>query len=272
MTVLANANTGLTANDVFFFGSAIGDAGVSNTSTIFKVSAVDTTITQTHVAPVGSNNPITNVFDFNRDGAVGTADITLDQTHGTTNVTGLQVINIGAGGPFAPLPPAPIDQVPVVDPNGSDPGTYTATWYGSGPVSAVDPTNTPHGATVTDADDTNLTSMTVSIASPQTHDVLNATASGTIAISGNGTNTLIFTGGSSLADYQATLRTLTYNNTQPGEATGPKTINYHGRRSAWRHRHGKLRDHAWRTSTVAERFLFYSASGYDKTGEHGPAT
>ena len=106
MTVKATANTGLAANDVFFFGNEIGDTGASNTATIFKVSAVDTTGTQTHVATVGSNQPITNIYDFNRDGAVGAADITLDQTHGTTNSTGLQVINIGAGGPFAPLPGA----------------------------------------------------------------------------------------------------------------------------------------------------------------------
>ena len=36
-----------------------------------------------------ATNPITNIYDFNRDGAVGTADITLDQTHGTTNSTGI---------------------------------------------------------------------------------------------------------------------------------------------------------------------------------------
>jgi hypothetical protein len=37
---------------------------------------------------------------------VGAFDITLDQTHGTTNSTGLQVITIPAAGPFAPLPGA----------------------------------------------------------------------------------------------------------------------------------------------------------------------
>jgi hypothetical protein len=106
VTVTADANTGLIANDVFFFGNEIGDMGASNTSTVFKVSAIDTTSTQTHGSPVGNNNPITNLFDFNRDGAVGAADITLDQTHGTTNSTGLVVINIASGGPFAPLPSA----------------------------------------------------------------------------------------------------------------------------------------------------------------------
>ena len=104
--VKAGAHTGLVADDHFFFGSEIGDANKSNLTTIFKVTATDTTSTQTHVSPVGNNNPITNVFDYNRDGAVGSGDITIDQTHGTTNSTGLVNITIAAGGPFAPPPPS----------------------------------------------------------------------------------------------------------------------------------------------------------------------
>jgi hypothetical protein len=107
--VKAGSHTGLLADDHFFFGSEIGDANKSNIATIFKVTAADTTATQTHGAPVGSNNPITNVFDYNRDGAVGAADITLDQTHGTTNSTGLVTITIAGGGPFAPPPPSGTD-------------------------------------------------------------------------------------------------------------------------------------------------------------------
>jgi hypothetical protein len=118
VTVLATANTGLAANDLFFFGSEIGDTGASNTATIFKVSALDTTGTQTHTATLGTNQPITNVFDFNRDGAVGAADITIDQIHGTTNSTGLVVIDISTGGPFAPLP-APATSAVSVTPTAS---------------------------------------------------------------------------------------------------------------------------------------------------------
>jgi hypothetical protein len=110
VTIKATANTGLAANDVFFFGNEIGDANKSNTSTVFKVSAIDTTSTQTHLATLGTNQPITNVFDYNRDGAVSAIDITLDQNHTTTNSTGLQVITIGVGGPFAP-PPGPVPAI-----------------------------------------------------------------------------------------------------------------------------------------------------------------
>ena len=108
VTVLANANTGLAAADHFFFGSEIGDANKSNTATVFKVGASDTTATQIHVASLGTNQPITNIFDFNRDGQVGAGDITIDQIHTTNLATGLQVITIAGCGPFAPVPAAAV--------------------------------------------------------------------------------------------------------------------------------------------------------------------
>jgi hypothetical protein len=100
VTVNANADTGLLANDVFFFGSEIGDANASNNSIVFRVGAADTTATQTNLANSASNIPITNLYDYNRDGSVGALDITVDQTHGTNNSTGLHVIDIPTDGPF----------------------------------------------------------------------------------------------------------------------------------------------------------------------------
>src|SRR4029077_2082712 len=81
-------------------------------------------------------------------------------------------------------------------------------------------------ATVTDADDANLASMTISIANPAAHDVLNATAVGEVVVSGDGTDTLTFSGDASLADYQATMLTATYTNTAGDEGAGPITINF----------------------------------------------
>jgi ELWxxDGT repeat protein len=107
VTVKATINTGLAADDMFFFGSEVGDTGANGTPSVFKVGAADTTRTQIHQATLDTNIPIINIYDFNRDGAVGAADITFDQIHGTTNSTGLVVINIGASGPFAPPPAAP---------------------------------------------------------------------------------------------------------------------------------------------------------------------
>ena len=121
-----------------------------------------------------------------------------------------------------PLGFSVLNQIPVVDPNGPDPGTYTNTWIGITPVSIVDPVM----ATVTDADDAILTSLTISIANPAAHDVLSATAMGGITVSGDGTAELTFSGDASLADYEATLRTVTYNNTAGDEGAGPITINF----------------------------------------------
>jgi hypothetical protein len=102
--VKPTARTGLPASDVFFYGSAIGATGVSSSSTVFMVGAGDTTGAQTHLATLAGNQPITNLYDFNRDGIVGAGDITIDQNHGTTSSTGLVVLTIAAAGPIAALP------------------------------------------------------------------------------------------------------------------------------------------------------------------------
>ena len=94
---------------MFFFGSEIGDTGASNTSTIAKVTASDTSATQTHGAALGANIPITNIYDFNKDGQVTGADTTDAQTHGTTSKTGLNFIQLLSAGPFAPPPDGPSD-------------------------------------------------------------------------------------------------------------------------------------------------------------------
>ncbi|MBI3838435.1 MAG: hypothetical protein HY288_10945, partial [Planctomycetia bacterium] len=105
--VKATANTGLAADDHFFFGSEIADTGASNTATVAKVTSLDVTGVQTHGASLKTNIPLTDLYDFNRDGLVNSFDVTDAQTHGTSNKTGLQLIDIGAGGPFAPAPAAP---------------------------------------------------------------------------------------------------------------------------------------------------------------------
>ncbi|MBI3839226.1 MAG: hypothetical protein HY288_15000, partial [Planctomycetia bacterium] len=117
VTVLATADTSLAANDVFFFGSEIADTGASNTATVAKVSSLDVTGVQTHGASLKTNIPVTNIYDFNRDGLVNSFDVTDAQTHGTSNKTGLQLIDIGAGGPFAPqLAAAPAASTTTVTP------------------------------------------------------------------------------------------------------------------------------------------------------------
>ncbi|MBI3837506.1 MAG: SUMF1/EgtB/PvdO family nonheme iron enzyme [Planctomycetia bacterium] len=91
VTVLATADTGLSADDVFFYGNEIGDTGASNTATVAKVTSLDITGAQTHGASLKANIPITNVYDFNKDGQVNSSDLTIAQTHGTSNKNGLQL-------------------------------------------------------------------------------------------------------------------------------------------------------------------------------------
>ncbi len=160
---------------------------------------------------------------------------------------------------------------PVIDPNGTDPGTYTNTWSLIGsPVTVVDPTLTAHGATITDPDDTNLASFTASIASPAAHDVLNATGQGNVTVTGNGTNTLTFrptSGTATLADFQATLRTATYNNTTGDEGAGPKTINFTAADPFGGIGTATSQINIITGSSVTNRFLFYKdSSRYDQPG------
>jgi hypothetical protein len=102
VVVAAIANTGLTVPDVFFFGNELADTGLSNTSSVAKVSTLDFSGVQTHGNSLSANIPITNVYDFDRDGKVGTTELGIVQANGTNNTTGLKFIAIGSNGPFAP--------------------------------------------------------------------------------------------------------------------------------------------------------------------------
>jgi hypothetical protein len=97
--VRATAHTGLSANDVFFFGNEVGDTGVNSTGGAATVSIVDIMGTQLHMTNSPTGLSITSVYDFNRDGRVDIFDVTLAQKHITNNSTGLQLINISGIGP-----------------------------------------------------------------------------------------------------------------------------------------------------------------------------
>ena len=102
----ATADTGLAANDVFFFGNEIGDTGSSNTATVAKVSSSDVTGAQTHGASLKANIPVTNVYDFNKDGQVTSADVTIALTPGSFSAlsTLIDLINACAWGLRRTLP------------------------------------------------------------------------------------------------------------------------------------------------------------------------
>jgi YDG domain/Dockerin type I domain len=74
VTVLANADTGLAANDVFYFGNVIGDFNTGNTSTRYRVNALDTSAVRNNQSPGANTASVTNIYDVNRDGRVNALD------------------------------------------------------------------------------------------------------------------------------------------------------------------------------------------------------
>jgi len=93
--ILPNANTGLWATDVFFWGNKVGDVGTGTPATTFLTSAADKTSV---LGGLTGGIPIANARDFNRDGNVTAADATI-----VLNSLGAIVrLQFGPGGPFAP--------------------------------------------------------------------------------------------------------------------------------------------------------------------------
>jgi hypothetical protein len=105
VTVKATANTGLAANDVFFFGDAVANSGGGDTATLSETNSVDELAARNNGKTLLNNIPITNPFDYNRDGLVNSVDSLLSRNNAQT-LGATRYINIGSGGPFAPLPPS----------------------------------------------------------------------------------------------------------------------------------------------------------------------
>lgn len=70
-TIKATPQSGLAADDVFYFGSSIGDTGNSNAN--FEVNAVDVTATRLNVS--SAMVPVTSAYDISRDGYVNSSDV-----------------------------------------------------------------------------------------------------------------------------------------------------------------------------------------------------
>ncbi|HYD12677.1 MAG TPA: Ig-like domain-containing protein [Allosphingosinicella sp.] len=156
----------------------------------------------------GNTPPASIVMDYTfNDGAPGNAG---QGAGGSPTGTDSITINITDTPENAP---------PVLDLNGAaaGDGSTAAVTEQSGPGTLAP------DLTITDADDTDLVGATVVISGPVSGDLLavagvpNGT-SGTISWVWNGTDTLTFTGTASLADYQALLRTVTFeaNGDDPG--------------------------------------------------------
>ena len=102
VTVLADADTGLTAPYTFFYGSLIGDTGAANSPKLAIVNSSD----ENAIRDDSGAAAVTNVFDVNKDGFVNSSDESAARANSAT----LKFIKIAANTPLAP------DAAPAVAP------------------------------------------------------------------------------------------------------------------------------------------------------------
>ncbi|MDZ4849893.1 MAG: hypothetical protein SGI77_11390 [Pirellulaceae bacterium] len=90
-TVLANANTGLAANDVFYFGHAMGDVNVGNLGTpiIISSDSTDATAVRQNLSLGANSANVTNIYDVNKDGSVTLIDYALVQQNANRRILGI---------------------------------------------------------------------------------------------------------------------------------------------------------------------------------------
>jgi hypothetical protein len=74
VTVLANAQTGLATNDVFYFGNVIGELDFGNTATRLRVNGQDAAFILANQSPGANSAGVTNKFDLDRNGRVNGQD------------------------------------------------------------------------------------------------------------------------------------------------------------------------------------------------------
>ena len=151
--------------------------------------------------------------------------LTYDNTMGGSGVSSLTisiVANDGANDSAASTATVNVNLRPTIDLNGAPGGTeYTSNWFNLGPVPIVDSTN----AILTD-DGGNLLSLSASLVSPQSGDVLAANTAGTAISSSFDGTTLLLSGTASVVDYQQVLRSITYDNTSGGPGTFSASVNF----------------------------------------------
>jgi hypothetical protein len=91
VTVLATANTGLPVPDVFYFGNAIGECG--NSAVNAQVDLADEIGARNNPRDFLHPAPITDPYDYNRNGRVDLADEIIARNNGTDFLTRLVLIH-----------------------------------------------------------------------------------------------------------------------------------------------------------------------------------
>lgn len=86
---MSGQQMGLAADDVFYWGNAVGESG-DNPSLAF-VNATDVLAARDNPHDASS---ITNLYDYNRDGLVDAIDVVIAQTNQTSPLTALRLIEV----------------------------------------------------------------------------------------------------------------------------------------------------------------------------------
>jgi len=84
VTLLGNANTGLSANDTFYFGNAIGEMNIGNVANP-ALLRVDESDVQRVRQNQSNSVSVTNIFDLNKDGRVNSIDFSLVRQNRTSS-------------------------------------------------------------------------------------------------------------------------------------------------------------------------------------------
>jgi hypothetical protein len=132
VTVLATDRTGLPEPDVFYWGNAIAESGLGNTTVFAFVNAYDALTPRNNLHTILDPAPIDDFVDYNRDGLVNATDETLARNNATNVTNALRMITApalgdgGAGGlsetSLAAPVQASVDEIgraDLVDPAGS---------------------------------------------------------------------------------------------------------------------------------------------------------
>jgi len=96
VTMLATDATGLTRNEVFYVGNAVGDSGDAPRNS--AVNVIDALGVRANRRSLFDPAPIDNVFDFNRDKQVNVWDALIVRANLTSALTDLNLIDLTAYG------------------------------------------------------------------------------------------------------------------------------------------------------------------------------
>ena len=116
VTVKADAVTGLTSPDVFYFGNAIGESGNSPSNTF--VDGTDFAGARDNPCNFLNRAPIDFECDYNRDSFVDGTDMAVARDNNTNFITALKLITVPALMPLSVTSMAPLAVNPVPDEGG----------------------------------------------------------------------------------------------------------------------------------------------------------